>query len=150
MVKIIYGDLIQAAIDGDIEVVVHGCNCFNTMGKGFAKAIATTVPEAALADKKTVKGDRDKLGSYTTAQSKDHNFMVVNAYTQFGYGTGQKHLDEDALKTALMKVKENFEGKKIGMPKIGCDNAGGDWEEVKKIIASIFTQEDDVGLYLLG
>jgi O-acetyl-ADP-ribose deacetylase (regulator of RNase III) len=31
--KVIKGDLIQLAKDGKFDLIVHGCNCFCTMGK---------------------------------------------------------------------------------------------------------------------
>jgi len=35
--KIIKGDLIELIKKGYFDVVIHGCNCFCTMGSGFAK-----------------------------------------------------------------------------------------------------------------
>lgn len=32
--KYIIGDLLKLADDGQFDVIVHGCNCFNTMGAG--------------------------------------------------------------------------------------------------------------------
>ena len=87
------GDLIKLALRGDFDVIVHGCNCFCTMGAGIALAIKSTFPDAYQADLKTSKGDRSKLGSYSTAtiQSQNHQLMVVNAYTQYHYrGPGNK------------------------------------------------------------
>ena len=37
--KIIKGDLIKLALQGEFDVIVHGCNCFCTMGAGIAKSI---------------------------------------------------------------------------------------------------------------
>ena len=44
----IKGDLIKLAIKGDFDVIIHGCNCFCTMGAGIAKSIKTAFPEAYL------------------------------------------------------------------------------------------------------
>ena len=35
----IKGDLIKFAINGKFDVIIHGCNCFCTMGAGIAKTI---------------------------------------------------------------------------------------------------------------
>ena len=51
------------------DVVIHGCNCFNTTGAGVAKQIKLQYPEAYQADKLTIKGDKGKLGSYTQAET---------------------------------------------------------------------------------
>ncbi len=34
--KEITGNLITLGLAGDFEVIIHGCNCFNTMGSGVA------------------------------------------------------------------------------------------------------------------
>ena len=34
--KIIKGNLISLALAGEFEVIIHGCNCFCTMGAGIA------------------------------------------------------------------------------------------------------------------
>ena len=65
--QVIRGDLIALAQDGHFDVIVHGCNCQCTMGAGIAKAIKEAFPEALEADKGTTKGDRNKLGTLSTA-----------------------------------------------------------------------------------
>ena len=44
--KIIEGDLIQLALDGEFDLIIHGCNCFCSMGAGIAKSIREIFPEA--------------------------------------------------------------------------------------------------------
>jgi len=84
--KTIKGDLIKLALDGEFNVILHGCNCFNTMGKGLALNIKKTFPEAFKSDQNTIKGDRNKLGTYSCASSR--GIIIVNCYTQYYYGTG--------------------------------------------------------------
>ena len=65
--------------------------------------------------------------------------FVVNSYTQYSYGRnhsdGVKNpLDYEALQLCLRKINKVFKGKKIGLPKIGCGLAGGNWSIVKKLI----------------
>jgi hypothetical protein len=50
-------------------------------------------------------------------------------------------LEYDALKSALIQMKEKFSGKRFGMPKIGSGLAGGDWEVIEKIISEVFAGE---------
>lgn len=94
------GDLIKLALKGDFDVIVHGCNCFCTMGAGIALTIKSTFPDAYQADLKTSKGDRSKLGSYSTAtvQNKCHEITVVNAYTQYHYSGPGKKADYEAIR----------------------------------------------------
>ena len=87
------GDLIALAKVGEFDVIVHGCNCFCTMGAGIAKGIRAAFPAAYDADLATTPGDRSKLGTCTFAQveSSGSPLVVVNAYTQFDYrGRGTK------------------------------------------------------------
>ena len=77
--KIIEGDLIKLAIEGEFDVIIHGCNCFGSMGAGIAKSIKNTFPEAYVADLKTELGSRDKLGSisYVTVQRGENEITIV-------------------------------------------------------------------------
>ena len=70
------------------------------MGAGIALAIKTTFPEAYKADLKTTKGDREKLGHYSSAtvEREGHQITIVNAYTQYHYGGPGNKADYDAMK----------------------------------------------------
>lgn len=48
--KEIEGDLIQMALNGDFDIIAHGCNCFNTMRSGIAKTIIDTWNGVAIID----------------------------------------------------------------------------------------------------
>ena len=142
--KIIKGDLIKLALEGNFDVIVHGCNCFCTMGAGIAKVIKSEFPEAYEADCRTEKGSKDKLGTYShaTVERNGNEITVINAYTQHDYkGTGMK-ADYDAIRSVFKKIKSNYSGKRIGYPKIGAGLAGGDWDQISKIIDEELTDED--------
>lgn len=131
--KEIDGDLIKLAKEGNFDYIAHGCNCFCTMGAGIAKQIKEQFPIAYTMDLATKKGDIKKLGNYTT--TADHYaFTIINAYTQYRYGTEKRQLDYEALTLILRKINYEYPGKTIGLPKIGCNLAGGDWNIVKQII----------------
>jgi O-acetyl-ADP-ribose deacetylase (regulator of RNase III) len=135
--KIVEGDLIQLALEGKFDVIVHGCNCYCTMGAGIAKGIKMQFPEAYEVDKKTEKGASDKLGTFSFAEIEEKNLIVVNAYTQHHWkGRGRK-VDYDAVRAAFKAIKNQFSGKSIAYPAIGAGLAQGDWE----IIAQIITEE---------
>ena len=129
-------DLIELAIDGEFDLIIHGCNCFCTMGAGIAKTIKQKLPEAYKADLNTEKGNDSKLGTITFAESETYNgkLIVVNGYTQFNWrGTGKK-VDYDAIQKVFRTVKEKFSGLRIGYPAIGAGLAGGDWNIISDII----------------
>lgn len=134
--NVVYGDLLLLAKQGDFDVIIHGCNCFCSMEAGIAKSMKQHFPEAYVADYHTLTGDRNKLGSYTTATIEHNNisFTVVNAYTQYDWrGKGCK-ADYAAIRTAFTKVKAEFSGLRIGYPLIGAGLAGGDWAIISQII----------------
>jgi O-acetyl-ADP-ribose deacetylase (regulator of RNase III) len=61
---------------------------------------------------KTVNGDLLRLA-------------IVNAYTQFHYRGKKPLVDYDALASAFRMIADDFDGKRIGYPKIGTGLAGG-------------------------
>tara|TARA_Y100001937_G_C6925528_1_gene243701 strand:+ start:153 stop:596 length:444 start_codon:yes stop_codon:yes gene_type:complete len=130
--NIIEGNLIELAKDGKFDVIIHGCNCFNVMGAGIAKQIKTSFPEAYQADLETKKGDDKKLGTYTSANV--NNLTIVNAYTQYNYGLGQRNVDYNAVRKIFRQIKHNFRDKRIAYPKIGAGLGGGNWKTIKSII----------------
>lgn len=134
--KTIKGDLIQLAIDGEFDVIVHGCNCFNTMGAGIAKQIKATFPQAYNSDLQTEKGLKEKLGtiSFAEVETKNGQLIIVNAYTQFHWKGIGKKVDYEAVKNCFKQIKKSFSGKKIGYPAIGAGLAGGDWNIISEII----------------
>ena len=114
------------------------------MGGGIAKGIKKEFPKAFDADQATPKGSKEKLGtcSFAKIEQKGIHLIVVNAYTQFDYrGKGEK-VDYDAVRSCMKWIKENFEGKRIGLPRIGAGLAGGDWERISQIIDKELAGED--------
>ena len=140
-IKHIDGDLVRDAEQYD--VILHGCNCFNTMGAGIALQMRQKFPKAYEVDCATRAGDIEKLG--TISKTTDTTPIIVNCYSQYdfrGRRAGRMDLDYNALKSALGLVKKEFTGKKIGMPRIGAQLAGGDWDIIIRIIEEIFEGED--------
>lgn len=139
---IIQGNLIDLAEKGMFDVIVHGCNCFHTMGAGIAKEISSRYPQALEADKTlTKKGDKNKIGRFTyvnVCAPSGYHFVIVNAYTQYNYGRPKKGtgplVNYDAIATVFKLIARDFPLKIIGYPKIGAGLAGGDWTIIEGII----------------
>lgn len=123
-------------LNGGEEVIVHGCNCFNTMGAGLASRIFTEAPFAWEADQRTERGDRSILGSYTLGIAKS-GATIINAYTQYRFGSNGADVNYDALELVIRKVCLDFPNKVIAMPRIGCGLAGGDWSRVEAILVRV-------------
>ncbi len=138
------GDLITLALEGRFDVIIHGCNCFCSMGGGIARTIQEKFPEAYAADLATAKGDRNKLGnfSYATVCRIGHELTIINGYTQLHFFGADVLVDYDAVRRLFAKIKANFSGKRIGYPKIGAGLAGGDWQILAAIIDEELAGED--------
>lgn len=131
--KSIKGDLIQLVVNGHFDVIIHGCNCFHTMGAGIAKVIAAEFPTALEVDKQTEYAARSKLGTISTAPVSRGavSFVIVNAYTQFDWrGRGVK-ADYEAISACFEEVARRFPTSRIGYPMIGAGLAGGKWSEIE-------------------
>ncbi|NCP98443.1 DUF1768 domain-containing protein [archaeon] len=131
-----YGNLIEQVKNGEFDVIIHGANCWHTMGAGIARHIKTNFPEAFESDKKTGYGDKNKLGTFSeaTIERNGNTFTVINAYTQYRYGTDKDHFDYDSFPSLLQLIKSKYGDKRIGIPLIGCGLAGGDEQRIVQMI----------------
>lgn len=142
--KKVQGDLLQLALNGKFDVIVHGCNCFGAMGAGIALLIRDLFPEAFAADLETDMGDTKKLGTISSASiSRDgKNFTIVNGYTQYSYTGPGILVDYDAVKNVFINIKKQYTGLRIAYPKIGAGLAKGDWNTISDIIEAELEGED--------
>ena len=132
--------IVEAARNGEINAILHCCNCFHKMGAGVAKAIKDEWPGAFEADLKTPRGDRSKMGSYSYHQQGE--LVIINLYGQFRYSRLQvQSLEYPALRQSLRSAAERLRmwqekgvDVRIGYPLLGCGLAGGNWEQVKEIL----------------
>jgi O-acetyl-ADP-ribose deacetylase (regulator of RNase III) len=127
----------------NFDYVVHGCNCFHKMGTGIAKVLKDLNYGIYEADLNTKRGSKFKLGKYSKFID-ENDVTFINAYTQYYYGRERQHLDYEALRDCLNLLKKEYGGKnkKWCMSRIGCNNAGGDWNVVKSIIEETLYDED--------
>ena len=153
----IEGDLIKLAQQGKFDVIVHGCNCFCTMGAGIAPQMAKAfgADEFPL-EKSNFRGSINKLGMINykfVSINYNKQLAIVNAYTQYGMGANHPDgtnapLDYEALQLCLRKINHRFKGKQIGLPQIGCGLAGGKWSIVSKYIqAELIDMDITVVIY---
>lgn len=122
-------------------IIIHQVNCKRTMGSGVALAIRRKWPKVYKA---YIKYSEVKLGMVQVVKIKE-NLYVINLFGQEGYGRDRRYTDYSALQTCLKKVRDwktkNHPNLKIYIPyKIGCGNAGGDWDIVSKIIEKVLPE----------
>lgn len=136
MLKHTTGDLLALAEAGEFDIIVHGCNCFNTMGGGIARQIRERYPEVAAADAKTKRGDYNKLGTWTcdTAGKDNYEFLIINAYTQYNMSQGTDVFEYTAFQLILEKLTFVYPDKRFGLPYIGMGLAGGSKDTIIPMI----------------
>lgn len=136
----------------DFQVAAHGCNCFCAFGKGIALSIKNAFPEAYKADCATTKGDRGKLGSIVPVQVGPESW-IINAYTQYDYWSQGPRADYDAIRNAMLSIRDfmlEHGYDTLTIPKIGAGLAGGDWNRIEGIIKECFGDTDiTVDVYYL-
>lgn len=123
------GDLLKELNEGDVDMIVHGANCFNKMGAGIAAQIKNSLPSAFIADMEfPIKiGDINRLGNISFSNT------VINLYSQYHPGP---NADIDAIRIGLRKINETMKvfNYTIGLPLIGCGIGGLKWRHVKQVI----------------
>lgn len=130
----IQGNLIKAIKNHKIDIAIHNCNCFCTMGKGIALGLKNNFPSVYSVDCLTKKGDREKLGTYSTC-TLANGVHICNGYGQFTYFDKNDMLYYGAVESYLKKINDDFDKNlTIGMPKIGAGLAGGNWNIIEEII----------------
>ena len=105
MVNEIKGDLIELAKQGEFDVVIHGCNCFCTMGAGIAPKMAKEFG-CNKYDKESeyYKGDINKLGTI------EYGAKILEYYTHLRPFENDDVIPPRVLKFMLTKpyINEDF------------------------------------------
>lgn len=152
------GDLLKS----DCTTILHQANCFSIMGAGIAKAIADKYPEAKEVDKNSEYSPDYKFGKYTYAVTES-GITIVNLYGQYDLGPFEsKYKTEDRIKmlnsalnyflfSAKSGLGTNINLQKVGVPYgLGCGLAGGDWNEVRKVLENAsLNHKVDIYVYKL-
>lgn len=148
MIHYVKNDILASDSMEMYDVLVHGCNCMQVWESGIAKQIKVKFPEAYKRDLQTTK-DRTKLGTYSAIWSATYEKFIVNAYTQYCYGTDRRHVNYAALACALCSIDNDFVSeRKIGMPRIGAGLADGDWNIIRELVADAFINREVFIYYL--
>lgn len=144
--------MIDLAEQGYFDILVHGCNCQNTMGSGIAKELRTRYPEVYSADSEAHSWNYSRannpielLGNFSSVYVKS-GFTIVNAYTQVHYlPRGVDHFEYESFYIILKKLAKLYPGKRFGVPYIGMGLAGGDKTRIIKMIIEFANDVSDAG-----
>lgn len=139
IIEEVKGNAVSMFLRGEGHLI-HGCNCFNSMGAGIAKEVKQRIKGAYQLDQKTKKGDSRKLGTNGVYESPEGNY-VFNAYTQFKFwGEKTELVDYNAISSCFRNAAVHallyaeHQGLPIITPLIGAGLAGGDWVRIRELI----------------
>ncbi len=142
MIDFKLGNAVSALLDGEVEFLMHCCNCRNNFGSGIAKEIRERIPSAYKADIKHYNANGKILGSMST------DGRVLNLYGQDYFGRKSSLMNDNfsrqlsyiALVEAMLEASRYApKGSTISVPYLmGSDRAGGKWEIVLTLLEEIF------------
>jgi O-acetyl-ADP-ribose deacetylase (regulator of RNase III) len=150
MLNYVHGDIISNINPNEKTVIAHGCNCIHVMNAGLAKYLRLNYKGVYEADLKTMRADKNKLGTYSVYKHSE-NLVFLNCYTQFGIFSIRNisPFHYDALNRCLIRIAENYGDWKIRLPKIGLKLAKGNWDVIEKNIEMISNRYNlDVTIYI--
>lgn len=135
-------DLINEINKYDYTIVPTNCYC--CFGNGFSFKLRKKYPYVFEIDKKTMYGDKNKLGTILEASYKKEPKFIIS-YITFGFNFRpdliKDYLDYEALSKCLLKINSEYKEKSIASPLIGCNkfDGNGDKDKVIGIIKEICT-----------
>lgn len=130
------GNLLELIERGVYDVIINTANCYTYCNSDRAEELIKIhgMYEFPLENPELV-GHISKLGMidyenaiYSDENQKEFHLSLVNAYTQ----VYKNEVCEEALIVCLKKINNLFQGKKIAMYRIDCDN----WNRIRTIIKS--------------
>ena len=143
------GNIIDAALNGEIAGFAHQCNCLHLWNSGLAPQVKERIPGAFEVDALTKHGNTEKLGKFAVYYDPS-GFSIYNCYGQFMNCSAGGVTIYEYLGEALFQVASSLAaGTKFGLPKIGCGAAKGDWSIVSKLIEQHFSHVD-LTVYVLS
>jgi O-acetyl-ADP-ribose deacetylase (regulator of RNase III) len=157
MIKIIEGDITKT----DKDIIVQQVNARGLMGSGLAKTIMQRYDNVkkeyrSFREKelKKAKIDENLLGLVNYVDVYDGK-IIANIFGQLDirkdHNDKTVYTNKEALLKGIESVKNKAEelGLSIALPTyIGCGLAGGNWEDIKNGIESIFEDSSvDVVFY---
>ena len=121
-------------------IICQQVNCMGVMGCGLALAIRNKWPIVYVSYKKQIH--KAGLGKIQLVRVDDDLF-VGNLFAQYRYGREKCHTNYQAMKTCLEKVSYWAEilNLNVYIPyKMGCGNAGGNWDTIENILYNTLPQ----------
>jgi len=144
----VHGNLLNAR-SGHI---IHGCNAQGVMGKGLAKSLRESYP-TVYTTYRNIHEEKGLECGTAIPVFINSKLVIWNLITQETYGSAGRYISYDHLEKSLDCMNNFIDRdifsfydvpKIIHTPKIGCNNAGGDWTKSKEILTNKLSSFDEV------
>jgi len=157
MYKEIVGDVFwfDGGNDDKTKVIIHCCNDIGSWGSGFVLALNGNVGFGPM---EAYENAPKRLGTISCWFEPDAELCVYNIIGQHGIRnniTNPIPIVYQAIYDGCQRVVDSAFAKfgmdwEIHMPKMGADRAGGDWNEISRIVQDVFCSKGiDVIVHLL-
>lgn len=132
---------------GSVNLILHCCNDINLMGAGVARALFEQWPEVKSKYHYAFEHNKNnKLGDVHFAKV-EANIYVGNIIGQHTISTNKDGgppirywAIDKAFKSIVRSIEKRDEEVVVNIPYLmGCDLAGGRWEEIEYLINKNFT-----------
>ena len=153
MVKMQKGDATVPVKSDKLVIIAHVCNNVDAWGRGFVVPLGNKYPMAKEAFHRAKRdySSEEVLGKVQLT-SISPVLYIANMFEQNGLRSKANPipLKMDSLEKCLRTVFKLAASKKaiVQMPKIGAGLAGGNWNEIFKLI-ELVSSEYDVECYIL-
>lgn len=137
------GDL----LDFECQYIAHQCNCVSVGSAGIAAAIFKKYPESNTYlkhdEQRSVPGTIDVIG------------RVINMYSQYYPGHARYNNDTDGkrrkwFKKCLFEISKIDGIESVAFPyKIGCNLAGGNWNENRKMLENFSKINPEIDVFVV-
>lgn len=125
MIELATGDMMTA----DVEALVNPVNCVGVMGKGLAFAFKKRSPAAFTAYAKACKNGEVVPGRIFVFEAGER--VILHFPTKRHFRDESTLEDIDAGLAALAAEIEARGLRSVGVPALGCEEGGLDWEDVR-------------------
>lgn len=131
-VVFVSGDLFEFA---GLDALAHGCNCAGAMGKGIAVEFKRRYPAMFDAYRQRCLEGAFALGDVFPWRAEGR--VILNLGTQRTWRTRARLVDVKRALEEMVRVAEEMEASRIGLPRIGAGLGRLPWPSVKALLIEI-------------
>lgn len=141
MINIVNKDIFESGC----SVVLHQVNCMGVMGRGLALDVRKRYPNVYRSYREQCKSQRYSVnlgGTVHIVAVKEDNGIhyIANLFGQYKYGTDKQYTDYEWFSKGFEYIVTfcKTHNLTLAIPyKIGCNNAGGSWDNILTIMSNI-------------